>query len=604
MKKNIFVCLTIAALSMGMQTATNIFASPAMTDETRNTLILEKSIPADNAEIVSMETIELIYSNYAKNIFIGGIDATKQPIKLLDKNTGKEIASGTVTVPSSMSVMVTLDKTITNPGTYELLIPEALVYDNHCDFADFEKKHVDTNGVNSKASTYNPEQRLTFTILELQQDTSVENVTPEPNTGLSDVSTVAITFTDIVKVESAIVRTSRDRSIIDKITIEDNVLTIDLTEIAYSLVANGGFEIEMQVKDKNENYITYGNKMGYVTLYYFCIATRSQYSYIYTKPEGNSQVSSLGEILLVFKDEFSENELYVGCVDQTKHAALLEEFSGDTIAIGKLSLEKEKTTDADYYGVKVTLNKEITTPGKYSLLIPEKSIFNKFANPEKPDFGISEDEAVKIIYNPYIYLSFEVTGNTPVNPDKQNTFAMQQADPANQSTVEKIKDIYMSFANTDNSTFIGGLDGSKAHVELKTLTNNETVAKGIVSWYSTSKVLLTFEKEVTPPGTYTINIPEGLIFDDKADIELIDKEKHYIDPNAPEVAESHYNPEFTLTYIIEINPNGINSIDSFKEEVTVYNLQGILLGKGESTSILQSLEKGFYIVNGKKVVIY
>lgn len=70
--------------------------------------------------------------------------------------------------------------------------------------------------------------------------------------------------------------------------------------------------------------------------------------------------------------------------------------------------------------------------------------------------------------------------------------------------------------------------------------------------------------------------------------------------------ESVTNTEWGFMYQIPADDPSVDStvkVEAAAEGVTVYNLQGVLVLKSDDAAVLNTLESGLYIVNGKKVII-
>ena len=70
--------------------------------------------------------------------------------------------------------------------------------------------------------------------------------------------------------------------------------------------------------------------------------------------------------------------------------------------------------------------------------------------------------------------------------------------------------------------------------------------------------------------------------------------------------ESVTNTDWGFMYQIPADDPSVDStvkVEAAAEGVTVYNLQGVLVLKSDDAAVLNTLESGLYIVNGKKVII-
>lgn len=92
------------------------------------------------------------------------------------------------------------------------------------------------------------------------------------------------------------------------------------------------------------------------------------------------------------------------------------------------------------------------------------------------------------------------------------------------------------------------------------------------------------DKTITERGVYTIEIPEGVIFDENYD-EL-----------DPIMSGAKSNKTITLVYTVDY-ADGISGIGvSVDSNDKIYNLSGVRVTNAD-------LKKGVYIINGKKVTI-
>jgi hypothetical protein len=62
------------------------------------------------------------------------------------------------------------------------------------------------------------------------------------------------------------------------------------------------------------------------------------------------------------------------------------------------------------------------------------------------------------------------------------------------------------------------------------------------------------------------------------------------------------NKETVVVFNITEKAQGINAI-TVDSEVVVYNIAGVAVAQGKASEVLKNLNKGIYIVNGKKFVV-
>ena len=100
-----------------------------------------------------------------------------------------------------------------------------------------------------------------------------------------------------------------------------------------------------------------------------------------------------------------------------------------------------------------------------------------------------------------------------------------------------------------------------------------------------NQLCILLNKEITEAGTYTIEIPENVIWSND-------------DP------ENLWNKATTLTYTVDPTSVGIDNVETGNvTEVDVYSVDGALFAKGVKSNELKTLPAGVYVVNGRKIAI-
>ena len=116
--------------------------------------------PEDGSEVAELKEFTLTFENPTSGYdFVGGVDS-KKAIVLKDAE-GNIVANGTAKVNTEeygMDVVITLDKAISEVGTYTLVVPEATVFN-----ANFDPEAEDL-GI-AWGALYNPEFTATFTVV-------------------------------------------------------------------------------------------------------------------------------------------------------------------------------------------------------------------------------------------------------------------------------------------------------------------------------------------------------------------------------------------------------------------------------------------------------
>lgn len=100
-----------------------------------------------------------------------------------------------------------------------------------------------------------------------------------------------------------------------------------------------------------------------------------------------------------------------------------------------------------------------------------------------------------------------------------------------------------------------------------------------------NQLCILLDKEITEAGTYTIEIPEKVIWSND-------------DP------DNLWNAATTLTYTVDPTATGIDNAQAGNvTEVDVYSVDGALFAKGVKSNELKTLPAGVYVVNGRKIAI-
>lgn len=179
------------------------------------------------------------------------------------------------------------------------------------------------------------------------------------------------------------------------------------------------------------------------------------------------------------------------------------------------------------------------------------------------------------------YCAFEYTAEVPVD-----TYVFESSSPWQNETVASLKDVLLVFKGTSDNDFVGGFDHSK-QINVTT-ANGDSVTICTVSFGAdwTNEVILTFDKKITENGSYIVTIPAGTVYN------------NYFDEYAEDFGVANgarYNPEFKLTFTVD-NTTGIGNAAAGAQATKVYTLKGIQVNG-------KKLEKGIYIINGKKTIV-
>lgn len=110
------------------------------------------------------------------------------------------------------------------------------------------------------------------------------------------------------------------------------------------------------------------------------------------------------------------------------------------------------------------------------------------------------------------------------------------------------------------------------------------VAEGADEFATPTAWTVALVEELKRVGTYTLTIPAGYFNLGKTQGQVMG------------------NKETVVVFNITEKAQGINAI-TVDSEVVVYNIAGVAVAQGKASEVLKNLNKGIYIVNGKKFVV-
>lgn len=268
-------------------------------------------------------------------------------------------------------------------------------------------------------------------------------------------------------------------------------------------------------------------------------------------PSAEEAVYSIKEIRLKMPATFSLNE------KDPKEVSLVGRLSGTTIT-GTLSRDPED----EFFTILVTLEKEVTTPDSYMLIIPEEA----FGDDE---YGATEFAGGKC--NPKLMYSIAVVeAPKPI-----------EITPADDAEVEELSEFFFKGVEINDYTLEMVLKDKDGNEVAKFNADKLEWVFEDGNWENFLGYRYTLDETITEPGDYTLEIPEGLL------------------------AYSNFEPipAMTLTYHIAGPTTGIQNVEGDNAQVTVYTINGVLLYHNADASVVKNLKKGLYIINGKKVAV-
>ena len=292
-------------------------------------------------------------------------------------------------------------------------------------------------------------------------------------------------------------------------------------------------------------------------------AEQETLEYTAVDPENGSTVAKIDVIKISFAEDIMINgcDVVVYSSDQKIVGAGVGDLDWDNFAF-------------DY--VLVKLNEPITDPGRYMVSIPARSIGSD---------GYEEGKTGTC--NPEIRLFYTIEGaegpDVPgVDPSEQETFNYVKADPASGSTIASLSQIAVTFADAvQDSDFDKVIEVYDADDKLVTTATFD------YNWDDFNTIDITLVNPVTDNGNYVVVIPSRTFFDEA-----------YANS---EGKSGVCNPEIRLSYTVDTGL-GVDAISDASNS-NVYDMQGRIVLTDATSDAIKTLDKGIYIVGGKKVVV-
>ena len=251
---------------------------------------------------------------------------------------------------------------------------------------------------------------------------TVESVDPACGHYTEMPGTVKLAFSaDVQALEFGMVRTDftgfRGYSLSEEdYTINGKELTVTVPAEYVTNAAN--MMITLGVIDANGQYVTYASDPDYLSEdCVFLMYTADMKSNIFMMSAVDPEEGEV-ETLDVINMTFGEGNTYVGGFDTTKEVVVLN-ADGDVVTKATMEVVKESEVDPDTnetYSwptatVKFTLAAPVTEAGEYTLVVPEGTVYNEGFYEDAEDFGVEWGA----IYNPEVRVAYTVAG-APVDP--------------------------------------------------------------------------------------------------------------------------------------------------------------------------------------------
>ncbi|MDD2960971.1 MAG: hypothetical protein PHR45_02670, partial [Muribaculaceae bacterium] len=411
--------------------------------------------------VSSLKVFTLKFDEITTGTIIGGFDTAK-PI-VLKNEAGEVVATATLAEPDfNLNVVATLDKEITAAGKYTLHVPAMSI------FNDLFDSSSEDFGV-SFGAKYNPEINFTYTIGAVEPTTCV--VSPAEGALTAVPASVVLTFSRKVTVETALAYTQPRMPGVDvmgQVTVENNVVTVNTS----ALEADSFMRLALTVKDETGAYVTVGDYEGLVSVMYEIVKPADRFICASATP-AEGAVTSLKEFTLTFSNTDEPQDM-IGGFDKTKEV-VLKNAAGETVAkgtFGELSFDTPLS-------VVVTLDSEITTPGEYTLVVPEATVYNGMFDEYADDLGVS----FGAIYNPEKTFAYTIADANPTTC---------VVTPTDGNVTEYPNEVVFTFSR--NVTLDKALFSTNPYLPSTDIMDKVTVDKNVVKVNTTGLEIYTFLK--------------------------------------------------------------------------------------------------------------
>lgn len=499
-----------------------------------NTFAFESTTPADNANLLELSTVKVTYAD------VPTLATEGASVDVINTETSTAVTTATVAYDAEdwNSVVFTLAAAITTPGTYTLTIPDEFIWNSQYN------ESAEDNGV-SQGATYTPATTLTFTVIGPIAPISI---TPEDQSEVESFTSATITFEEDVTYNQLMEVTIAQRNGLyyqkANVSVDGATVTVsapeEITEVGtYAISVPAG---AFSTTDGRTNE-------AFTTMFTITEPAGPADTFVYTSvvPADGSEVAELSSITVTYP-------LWVcDYINETPFNVVDAESNVVTTA--------SLTYNDNWEDVVIVLEEPITAEGTYTITVPAGYIYsNEGYDPSAADKGVSNGA----IYNPEFTLTYTVkAASEPIN-----TFDYKSVDPANESVVKELGNITITFpnwvTNEVNDTPINVINSEDGST-VTTATLGYPLGEGY------DKVVLKLAEAVKTNGTYTITVPEGYIYD---------------------YDDAICNPEFTLTYTVDI-VNGIST-------VTIDSLEGKTIYTIDGRKVSGKLQRGAYIIDGQK----
>ncbi len=545
---------SVAGLTNGLLNETIEVIFTVKDDSPQDPLSIFTFTPAAGSTVESLYTISVVHTEFI-NQNIG-----KAELKDAEGNVVATVANAEQVIPEEEAdnwdympteIVLTLNTEITAEGTYTLSMPEGfLIYgSNYENSPAIDVPYtIGTVSPNLILTSTNPENGSTISSEDAYMIQFIfdEDVTITKDATISITDRLYNSYTATLRVYPTTLNTAT----VMNFTNESGKFFENLPNGSYFVQLGAGSVAGVESGKLNEAVeisFTVG-EAGPVdpsTLFTFT-------------PAVNSTVESLKEIYIEHAESLNAN---LGTAE-------LKDANGNVVATGTAEtyIPEDKQDDYDNFQyepviVIVTLDKEITAEGTYTLSMPEGFLI----------YGIDYENS------PAMDVTYTIGAATPVltlvstNPGMNATVDIEEANMIQfffDEDIETTQNVSISIVDDLSNKYT-----ATVKVDAETST-----AVTVINFYNAS---FKFFKSL-PEATYTVNLAAGSVAG---------------------IASGELNEDIEITFTVS-DQNGLNSL--FDDEVSrydVYTINGVRVMSTTEKAHLNELEAGFYIINGKKIYL-
>ena len=509
--------------------------------------------PADGSTVNSLQTILLQFSS---EDYPNTMDYDWEKAPVIYDAEGNEVATGHFGFgdTSYFVISIVFSEPITAEGTYKVVIPEGGIREYPF-------------GIENPRVC--PAMEFTYTIAtaELQYSISVAP-SPEDNVVLADMKQFTVTFEGVNKIDFTTEAWHGYALRVDEKgnTLEEFPATCNMiSDVAYTVTLDreptelGIYRLvipEAAVTVNDLNGVSGPNAEA--TFDYNVTQTEVVVDGlpISISPASGSIVKDISIITLEFSlDDYPNGMSY----DWERNPVLYNE-AGEEVALGHFGIDDPITFKSLY----ISFDEPITAEGTYTLKIEEGNI-------HEYKFGID---------NPRMCPAFDIV-YTVGKAELQYTVTASPA-PGTEIAVEDLNQFTVTFGDVKKINFsTEAWHGYVLRVDEKGNTLEEFPAS--CEMISDVAYTVTMDRAATEAGIYRLVIPEAAV--------IINDLNGVSGPNK----------EVTFDY--NVTAAGIEGIINDATSFDVYGVNGVRVLRNANAEELNQLQKGIYIVNGKKVVI-